>query len=450
MEKFDVIIIGSGQGGDPLARECAKAGRKTALIERSHVGGTCINTGCTPTKTMVASARVAYLSRRAADYGVKTGAVDVDMSKVRARKRRVVQEFRQSGEEKDTHTPGLELIRAEARFTDSKTLAVAGRELTAETIVIDAGARPRIPPIPGLDQANHLDNESVMELDTVPEHLVVLGGGYIGVEFAQMFCRFGSRVTVIQKANQLVEREDEDVAGALADIFRQDGIEVLLGAEITKVEPGPAVTVKTGERTHKVKGSHLLVAIGRTPNSDRLDLPAAGIKTDPRGWIAVNEKLETNVPGVYAIGDVNGEPQFTHISYDDFRILKSNLLEGGAKTTRDRLVPYTAFTDPQLGRVGLSERQAIDQKVPHKIAKMPMESVARAYETSETRGFMKAVLSTESKQILGFAVLGIEGGEIMNMVQIAMMGKLPYTALRDGIFAHPTLGESLNNLFAKL
>ncbi len=307
---------------------------------------------------------------------------------------------------------------------------------------------PFVPSIPGFDQIDYLDNESIMELDKVPEHLIVLGGGYIGVEFAQMFRRFGSQVTVVQKAGQLVEREDEDVADALAQVFREDGIEVITNAEAAGVESGLTVKLKTENGDRAVKGSHLLVALGRTPNIERLALEKANVASSPRGWIKVNERLETSAPDIYAIGDVNGGPQFTHISYDDYRILKTNLLEGGDKTTSGRLVPYTVFTDPQLGRVGLNEREAIAQGVKYEVKKLPMSRVARALELDESRGLMKAIVDPNSNAILGFACLGIEGGEIMNMIQIAIMGELPYTALRDGIFAHPTLGEAFNNLFA--
>jgi pyruvate/2-oxoglutarate dehydrogenase complex dihydrolipoamide dehydrogenase (E3) component len=447
VERFDFIVIGSGQGGDPFARACAEAGHKTALIERQHVGGTCINTGCTPTKTMVASARVAYLAKRAADYGVDVGTVRVDMDAVRHRKRKIVEEFREGSERKDTHTRNLELIRGEAGFIGPKSVLVKGRTLTAEHFVIDTGARPLIPSIPGLCDTPFLDNESIMELESVPEHLIVLGGGYIAVEFGQMFRRFGSQVTLIERGTRLLEHEDEDISRALTDIFVQDGIKVMAEAEVIRVSSGPTVSVRQAGKTCQVNGSHLLIATGRKPNTDHLGLDKAGVNVNEHGWIPVNDRLETSAEGIYAIGDVNGGPQFTHISYDDFRILKANLLEGADAGTRGRLVPYTVFTDPQLGRVGMTEREAANAKVEFKVAKLSMGSVARALEVDESRGFMKAIYSPATLKILGFAVLGIEGGEIMNMMQIAMMGGLPFTALRDGIFSHPTLGEAFNNLF---
>jgi pyruvate/2-oxoglutarate dehydrogenase complex dihydrolipoamide dehydrogenase (E3) component len=457
-QHYDAVVIGSGQGGNPLARAFAEAGRRTAVIEREHVGGTCINEGCTPTKTMVASAKVAYLDRRSADYGVQDGPVTVDMTKVRQRKRDIVESFRGGGE-RHLEKSGVDLIRGEASFAGPKELEVRLNDggtvqLTADSIFINVGARPGGAPIDGLDSVPTLDSTAILELEEVPDHLLVLGGGYVGLEFAQMFRRFGSEVTVVQRGPQLLAREDADVAEAVAEILREDGIEVLLRTEAQSVgqdESGAlqlAVSGPDGERT--LSGSHLLVAIGRPPNTDRLDLQAAGVEVDKRGFVRVNDRLETNVPGVYALGDVKGGPAFTHVSYDDYRVLKANLLDGGDATISGRLVPYTVFIDPQLGRVGLSETEAREQDRNVSVAKMPMRHVARVLEVDETRGMMKAVVDAETGQILGCAVLGIEGGEIAAMIQIAMMGKVPYMRLRDGVFAHPTLAESLNNLFAKL
>jgi pyruvate/2-oxoglutarate dehydrogenase complex dihydrolipoamide dehydrogenase (E3) component len=457
--QYDAIIIGAGQAGGPLSTALAQAGWKTAIIERVHVGGTCINEGCTPTKTMVASARVAYLARRAADYGVHTGPVTVDMTVVRQRKRNIVESFRNGSQKRIESTEGVDLLMGEARFTGPKLVEVRlnngeTRQLTAGTIFLNTGDRPSKPPLSGLDRVSALDSTSIMELDIVPEHLLVIGGGYVGLEFGQMFRRFGSQVTIVQRGKYLLNREDPDVAGEVAKIMREDGIEVLLETAPVQVEQlaGGAIqlTVRTaaGERT--LNGSHLLLAAGRTPNSDWLNLAAAGVQVDKRGFIQVNERLETNVPGIYVLGDVKGGPAFTHISYDDFRIIRTNLLEGGNATIRDRLVPYTVFIDPQLGRVGLTETEARAQGRNIKVATMPMNYVARALETDEPRGFMKAVVDASNGQILGCAVLGIEGGEIMAILQMAMMGKVPYPVLRDAVFAHPTLAESLNNLFATL
>jgi pyruvate/2-oxoglutarate dehydrogenase complex dihydrolipoamide dehydrogenase (E3) component len=453
---YDAVVIGSGQGGTPLARALAEAGRKTALVEREHVGGTCINEGCTPTKTMVASAKTAYVDRRSADYGVHDGPVTVAMPEVRRRKQSIVDSFRESNENRIEATDGLDLIDGEARFTGPRTLAVRtndGEELEMEVdnIFINVGARPANPPIDGLDSVPALNSTSIMELDELPEHLLVLGGSYVGLEFAQMLRRFGSEVTIVQRSGQLMGREDPDVAEAVADIMREDGIEVLLNTQTARAEQDEGkilLTVNTTDGERTLEGSHLLVAAGRPPNTETLDLEAAGIEMDKRGFIVTNERLETNAEGVYAIGDVKGGPAFTHISYDDFRIISTNLLEGGSATIADRLVPYTMFIDPQLGRIGLSEQEARDQGRDVLVAKIPMSYVARAIEMDETRGFMKAVIDAETNRILGCAVLGIEGGEIMAMIQIAMMGDLPYTALRDAVFAHPTLAESLNTLFS--
>jgi pyruvate/2-oxoglutarate dehydrogenase complex dihydrolipoamide dehydrogenase (E3) component len=457
-ERFDAIILGTGQAGKPLALDLGGAGRRTAVIEREHVGGTCINVGCTPTKTMVASARVAYLARRAADYGVHCGPVAVDMAQVRRRKQAIVDDFRTGSERRLEQAGNVELIFGEARFTAPRlvevTLRAGGsRTLTADAIFINTGCRPALPTIPGLDSVRSLDSTSIMELDTLPEHLLVLGGGYIGLEFGQMFRRFGSAVTVVQRDKQLLGREDPDVAEEVRKLLEEDGIEILLETEAAGVQAagggvGLRVRGRAGERS--VAGSHLLIGVGRVPNSDRLNLAAAGIKVDARGFIPVNDRLETNVAGIYALGDIKGGPAFTHISYDDYRIVRNNLLRGGQATTRDRLVPYTVYIDPQLGRIGVTEQEARAQGRDIRIARIPMSWVARALETAEPRGFIKAVVDAQTRQILGAAVLAIEGGEIMSMLQIAMMGKLPYTAIEDGIFAHPGLAEGLNTLFMSM
>lgn len=458
MERFDSIVIGSGQAGTPLSLALAEAGRKTALIERQHVGGTCINEGCTPTKTMVASARVAYLARHAADYGVNTGPVSVNQAKVRERKRAIVESFRGGSQRRLEQAKGLELIFGSARFLGPNSVEVqlnagGARQLTAANIFINTGARAGRPEIAGLDSVPALDNISIMELDAVPEHLLVIGGGYVGLEFGQMFRRFGSKVSIVHSHPQLLTREDADVAEEIASILVEDGIELVLDAETVRVSRNAdliSLTVRTrrGERT--LTGSHLLLAAGRVPNTEALNLRAAGVVTYGRGFIKADNRLQTSAPGIYALGDVKGGPAFTHISYDDYRIIRANLLEGGNASTEKRLVPYTVFLDPQLGRVGLTEAQALARGLQVEVAKMPMTSVARALEVGETRGFIKAVVDSRTKQILGAAVLGIEGGELMAMLEVAIMGQLPYTALRDGIFAHPTLAESLNNLFLKL
>jgi pyruvate/2-oxoglutarate dehydrogenase complex dihydrolipoamide dehydrogenase (E3) component len=454
-QQYDAVVIGSGQGGTPLSSALADSGMRTALIERKHIGGTCINEGCTPTKTMVASGRVAYLARRAADYGVNTGEIQIDFQKVRQRKRDIVEQFRSGSQGRVEKTKNLDLIFGEASFDGPKTLTIRAsdgsqRRVSANSIFINAGCRASVPSLPGLQNVPFLDNISIMELDAIPEHLLVLGGGYVGLEFGQLFRRLGSRVTIVQFGKQLLKREDPDVAEEIAKILCEDGVDILLNAKATHVDQSAGIIrleVEAGGGSTIVAGSHLLVATGRTPNSDTLNLPAAGIRTDESGFIQVNERLETSAEQIYALGDIKGGPAFTHISYDDFRILRSNLLKKQAASTKDRQVPYTIFIDPQLGRIGLTETEARARGYKIRVAKLPMTSVARALEVDETRGFMKAVVDEESKQILGAAILGIEGGEIMGALELAMMGRLPLTVLRDGTFAHPTLIESLNNLF---
>jgi pyruvate/2-oxoglutarate dehydrogenase complex dihydrolipoamide dehydrogenase (E3) component len=451
---YDAIVVGAGQAGGPLSTALARSGRRTLLVEREHVGGTCINEGCTPTKTMVASARVAYLARRGADYGVETGSIRLNLAQVRERKRAIVESFRSASERRIGATEGLELVFGEARFVGPRALAVGDRTVTADLVFINIGCRPAPPDIPGLDQIGALDSTSIMELDAVPEHLMVLGGGYIGIEFAQMFRRFGSKVTVIQRGAQLLPQEDDDIAGAVLEILREDGVEVVLEAQARCAERADDTHVRVvihesgGERA--IVGTHVLAATGRIPNTDRLNPKAAGIETDARGFVRVNERLETTAAGVYALGDVKGGPAFTHISYDDYRIIRANLLESGHRTTTDRPVPYTVFMDPQLGRVGLTERELKKQGRAYRVASQPMSHVARALELDESRGTMKILVDPETRQVLGAAILGIEGGELMAVLQLAMMGNLPYDRIRDAVFAHPTLAESLNNVFVAL
>ena len=455
-DNFDVIIIGAGQGGGPLAGALSQAGRKVALVEKEHVGGTCVNEGCTPTKTMVASARVAHVARRAAHYGVQIGSgdVSVDMKRIRERKNEVVTMFREGSEKGVRSKENVELLMGTARFTGEKRVEVAlndggTRELSADTVVINAGQRPNIPPIDGLDSVPYLTSTSVMELDAVPEHLLVLGGGYIGLEFAQMYRRFGAEVTVVQRNSQLLPREDRDVADAVTDILRDDGITVLLSSEAQRVssEGGVSLSVK-GESEQTLRGSHILVATGRKSNSDTLNLGATGVKVDKRGNIEVNGSLETNVPGIYAIGDIKGGPAFTHISYDDHRILKDNLLDDAKRTIDGRIVPYTVFMDPQLGHVGLNEKEARDAGYNVKVAKMPLSYAARAIEIDETRGLLKAVVDADTDQILGATMLSFDGGEVVTIIQNGdAWQNCPIKLLRDSPFSHPTLAESLNNLF---
>ena len=476
---YAALILGSGQAGTPLASALAASGQRTCLIESTHIGGTCVNVGCTPTKTMVASARVAYLARRSRDYGVgiKCGddaKVAVDMEKVRRRKREIVDSFRGGSERRVTNVENLNVVVGSAKFVGSKEVEVAmsdgsgKRRVSGDKIFINAGCRPAPLNVPGAESVDVLDSTSIMELDVVPGHLVVVGGGYIGVEFAHMFHRFGAKVTIVQRRAYLLPREDKDISDEMKKVLEEDGIEVLLETQLSSIAEGkgPGGSIEISLKSshpesdtvkHTLKASHILSAAGRIPNTDTLNLTAANITTDTRGYIKVNAFLETSAPDFYALGDIKGGPAFTHISYDDFRILRDNVLHNSSsgkpkRSTANRLVPYTIFTDPQLGRVGLTEASARAQFPDRRIqvAKMPMAWVARALEMDETRGVMKAVVDADSKEILGFACLGIEGGEIMSMVQIAMMGGVGYDRLQDAVFAHPCLSEGLNNLWGNL
>ena len=479
---YDCVVIGSGQSGSPLASAFAKAGKKTALVEREHVGGCCINEGCTPTKTMIASGRVAYLARRGPEYGVQStgedGKLKVDMAKVRQRKRDIVDSFR-GGSEKRLPGAGVELVKGEARFQDAKTIKVKlndGSEdtLSAETLFINVGERPVKPKLDGLDSVpmdRVLDSTSVQELGEVPEHLVVLGGGYVGLEFGQLFRRLGAEVTVVQRGPQLLPREDPDVAESMLQILREDGLTIHLETSATSLSSSSshpvelAVRPKAGGTGQTIHGSHILFAAGRVPNTDALDLAAAGIATDAKGYVKVSPQLQTSVPHVYALGDATGPPAFTHVSYDDFRVLNTNLLDqtsASAESSKPRAnaaragddprnpLAYVVYTDPQLGHVGWHEAEARKRRKNVRVASMPMAWVARALETDESRGMMKAMVDADTDEILGFTCLGLEGGEVMAVVQVAMMGGLPWPRLQDAVFAHPSLAESLNNLWGNL
>ncbi|KAI7974279.1 hypothetical protein EIK77_008462 [Talaromyces pinophilus] len=469
--KYDSIIIGSGQSGTPLAAAIAKTGQKTALIEKEHIGGCCINEGCTPTKTLIASGRVAYLNRRGPDYGIhssntkdKANEVIVDMLTVRQRKRDIVASFHNSSVGR-LHEAGVDVLAGDASFADEKTLKCKdslGKERTVygQNIFINVGARPAPPRLEGidlLDKRRVLDSTSIQELDEVPGHLVVIGGGYVGVEFAQLFRRLGAQVTLIQRGAQLLPREDGAIADLLLQILRQDGLAVLLNAQpdrVTASSSGFALTVHVDNDNRIIEGTHILFATGRIPNTTSLNLEAAHIKTDSKGYIRTNEYLETSSPSVFAMGDVKGPPAFTHVSYDDFRIIRSNFLSLSSKklSIKDRIVPYVVYTDPQMAHVGLHENEARSRFPSKEIrtATMPMAYVARALETDESRGMMKAVVDSDTGLILGFTCLGVEGGEIMSTVQMAMIGNVPYHKLQDTIWAHPALAESLNNIWGFL
>ena len=453
---YDAIVVGAGQGGAPLAAAFANAQRRTALIERAEIGGTCVNSGCTPTKAMIASAAVANCVSHASEYGIEAGPQHIHLRAIRDRKASLVRSFRTQQRTHLESIQGLDIYDGEATFLGARTLEVRSprvrtMELTSETIIIDTGSRPFIPPIPGIREAHTFDSTSIMELTTLPEHLAIIGGGAVGVEFAQMFRRFGCTVTLIERSSQLLPQEDPDVAAALSDILREDGITLRVGCAVKFIEQqGKTIRIlgAKGNGNLCVLCSHVLIAAGRTPNTDTLGLSRAGIRTMPSGHIEVNDRLQTSVPGVFAIGDVTGAAPFTHISYDDYRVLRTNLLLAGQASTAHRIVAYVVYTDPQLGRVGLSEAQAIAVGVPYRLAKMPMRHVARALETGQPRGFLKALVDPDSGCILGAAVLGDQGGEIMSMTHVAMLAGLTYEVLRDSPFAHPTYAEGLNRLFS--
>jgi pyruvate/2-oxoglutarate dehydrogenase complex dihydrolipoamide dehydrogenase (E3) component len=462
MEQFDAIVIGSGQGGNPLAKAMAKHGWKTAVIERRYAGGTCVNDGCTPSKTIDSSARVAYLARRGADFGVETGTITIDMPTVYARKQEIVLKSRENNRKALAEAENSTLLMGSASFAVDQpgggvyaidiALNDGGTQtLSAPRIFLNTGERPHIPDeIDGLKDIPYLDSTSIMELQTVPESLVVIGAGYIALEFAQMMHRFGSKVTVLERGERLAPHEDDDVAQCLREILTEDGIRIITCSAVTRVTKtttGAKLEVVTDDGPITLEGTRVLVATGRAPNVEPLKLDRVGITLDKSGHIPVNEKLETTVPGIWALGDVKGGPAFTHISYDDYRILQANLIDGGSRSTKDRLLTYTMFTDPELGRVGLNEADAAKQGRTVRVAAIPMKWMARANEMDEPRGMMKALVDPETNLILGATVLGVDGGEVTAQLQIAMMGCLPYTALRDGIFAHPTKSEALNTLF---
>jgi pyruvate/2-oxoglutarate dehydrogenase complex dihydrolipoamide dehydrogenase (E3) component len=447
--KFDAVVIGSGQAGNPLSQRLADEGWNVALIEKAHLGGTCINTGCTPTKTMVASAQVAHYARNAARWGVRTSGVTVDLGAVVDRKNRVVESFRAGHQRRVDQRPNLTLYRGHARFLSPQRLQVGDHVVEGEHIFINTGTRTDTPRLEGLDDVPYLTNASLMDLQKVPEHLVVLGGGYIGLEFGQMFHRFGSRVTIVHRGEHILGREDDDVADEMQKILEGEGIRFVLNARTSRVakqDDGIALSFSTGDRRETVTGSHLLVATGRRPNTDDLGLEKAGIQTDERGFIRVDNRLRTSVPNHWALGDVKGGPAFTHISYNDFQIVAANLLEKKTWTTDDRPVPYAVFTDPQLGRVGMTEREARASGRKIKIGKYPMAWVARAIERDETGGFLKVVVDAETDRILGAAILGSEGGESVQTLGALMLAGAPYTVLKGAVFIHPTLAEGFFGL----
>jgi pyruvate/2-oxoglutarate dehydrogenase complex dihydrolipoamide dehydrogenase (E3) component len=447
--RFDAIVIGSGQGGNPLAYALADHGWTVAMIEQANLGGTCVNTGCTPTKTMIMSAQVAHYARDASRWGVRAGPVTVDMPAVIARKNEVVLKFRSGNERQVAQRPNLHLYRGHGRFVAPRKLRVDGDVIEGERVFIDVGTRPHTAHVPGLESVAYLTNESIMELREVPEHLIVLGGGYIGLEFAQMFRRFGSRVTVVHNADRILAREDPEISRELQKSLEAEGVKFHLNANTTKVEKREnqiSATVTTGQTTETIAGTHILAATGRRPNTDDLGVEKAGITLDSRGYINVNGRMETGVPGMWALGDVKGGPAFTHISYNDFQILYANIIDGKNLSIENRYVPYSLFTDPQLGRVGMTETEARATGRKLKIGSYPMASVSRAIERSETAGLMKIVIDAATDRILGAAILGIEGGETVQILGAMMLADAPWTILKGAVYIHPTLAEGFFGL----
>ncbi|MGE3807542.1 MAG: mercuric reductase [Gemmataceae bacterium] len=454
---YEYAIVGGGKAGKTLAMKMASAGHSTVMIERGMIGGSCINVACIPTKTLVRSAQVAELARHADRYGVRVQFEGVDPVAVRQHRDGVVAGM-VGANQANFERSGMKLLLGTARFTGPRALSVAlnaggSTDITADRLLINTGTRPFQPKLSGLAEAQPLTSESIQRLDRLPEHLLVVGGGYIGCEFAQMYHRFGAKVTLLERAARFLPREDEDVAEHILGLFADDGIDVTMGAELRRVEGTSGQEVRlhlmTPDGEKSVTGSDLLVAIGRIPNTEELNLQAAGVEVDARGYVKVNEKLETTAENVWAVGDVNGGPQFTHISLDDYRIVATNLA-GGRRTTRERVVPCALFIDPELGRIGLTEEEA--RKLGHKVrvARMPASMIPRARTRNETRGYLKAVVDADTERILGAAILAVEGGEMMAVVQVAMQAGLPYTFLRDNVFAHPSMAEALNDLFARL
>jgi pyruvate/2-oxoglutarate dehydrogenase complex dihydrolipoamide dehydrogenase (E3) component len=454
-ERYEVLVLGSGAGGKLLSWHMARAGRRTAVVERRYVGGSCPNINCLPSKNEIWSAKVADLVHHARAFGMVTGSTAIDMRRVRQRKRDMVDGLVAMHLE-HYQASGAQLIMGAARFVGPKTLEVrlnegGTRMLEGERVFLNLGTHATIPSIPGLADAGPLTNIELLELDRLPEHLVVLGGGYVGLEFAQAYRRFGSRVTIIQHGEQLLDREDADVSAEVRHILGGEGIGSLLAADVLHVEgrngEGVRLRVRTAGGEQTIAGSDVLVATGRTPNTAGIGLELAGIELDTRGYVRVNDRLETSAPDVWAIGECAGSPQFTHVSVDDFRIIRDNLA-GGSRSTRDRLIPYCLFTDPPLARVGLSEREARERGIAARVATVPMNDVLRTRTLGETAGFMKVLVETPGDRILGFTMIGPEAGEVMATVQTAMLGGLPYTIFRDAILTHPTMAEGLNDLFA--
>lgn len=452
--EFDAIVIGAGQAGPPLAGRFTDAGQTVAVIERKLVGGTCVNYGCIPTKTLVASAHAAHIARRGSDFGIGTGDVTVDMAKVKARKDRIMLDDRSGLESWLDGMDGCTLIRGHARFEGPNTIRVGDEVLTAPKIFLNVGGRATVPPIPGLDDVDYLTNVGILDLDELPEHLVVIGGSYIALEFAQMYRRFGARVTVVERGSRLTAREDEDVSAAIKDILEAEGIDVHLDATEMRVEKhdngSGGFDLYTRDGADPVSGTHLLVATGRKPNTDDLGLDAAGVTTDAHGYVETDDQLRTSVDGIWAMGDCNGKGAFTHTSYNDFEIVAANLFDDDPRRVSDRITTYALYTDPPLGRAGMSVDEVRKTGRKALVGKRPMTRVGRAVEKGETQGFMKVVVDAETEQILGAAILGVGGDEVIQDILDVMTAKLPYTAISRTMHIHPTVGELVPTMLQDL
>ncbi len=456
MKKFDAIIIGAGQAGIPLAKKLAKAGKKVALIEKRIIGGTCINDGCSPTKTMIFSARVAHIVNNAKQWGVKCKNISIDYNKVYDRKQEIVKSFRNGAIKGLKKTKNLEILMGEASFIDKETLKIktsnGKTEIRGKQIFINTGASPLIPDLKGIENTEYLTSTTLLELKEIPKHLVIIGGGYIALELGQMMNRFGAKVTILEQSKTLLPHEDDDVCVSITEIFKKENIEIHTHSKVSAIsgEKQKKVTTTINGKAHTFSCSHILIAAGRKPQTENLNLKSVGVKTDERGHVLVNSKLRTSVKNIFALGDVKGGPAFTHVAYNDHLIIYNNLINKKNKSITNRLIPYCMFTDPQMGRVGITEDEAKEKKLDYRVATLPMKYVARALETGETLGYMKAVVDTKTKQILGATIIGAEGGEVMSVLQMAMMGKITYPEIRNTMFAHPLFSESLNNLFMSL
>ncbi|WP_200974698.1 dihydrolipoyl dehydrogenase [Echinicola sp. 20G] len=457
MEKFDAVIIGAGQSGMPLAKKISQKGLSVALIEKRAIGGTCINDGCSPTKTMVHSAKVAHLVSRAEDFGIRIENYKISQKGVKNRKNHIVEQFRGGAEKGLKKADNIKIIMGSAQFKSNHILSInTGKdefEIYGDKILINTGSEPRIPEIKGLINSPFLTSTSIMDLNETPEHLIILGGGYIGLEFAQMFSRFGSKVTIIDKSERLVPKEDKDVSEEICAIFNEEGISTIFNAgvnEVTFRDNSFTLSYKNSEKEEKLKGTHLLIATGRIPSTKNLGLENAGIKTTSSGHVKVNNYFETNISNVYALGDVAGSPPFTHIAYHDAHLAFQHIYEKTSHSKEDRLVPYCIFIDPQLGRIGLNEAEAIEKGIKYKTGKFLMKHAGRALEVDETKGFFKVLVDPETKQIIGATILSMDGGEILAVLQMAMLGNITYDTIATLPIAHPTLAESLNNLMMQI